>query len=413
MIQLSAKASLASLFFFTLLLIERSAGTAIATELPAVPKTVARLKSGMPVRIVCFGDSVTGVYYHTGSRRAYTDMVEIALRKKYPQADVKAINAGLSGHTTVNALARIDKDVLDVEPTLVTVMFGLNDMTRVPLEQYQANLEKIVANCRAVGAEVLLCTPNNVITTPGRPTEKLIEYCDVVRAVGRDLNVPVVDCYDQLDTFRRNNALAWRLLMSDSIHPNMDGHKRMAEMLVESMTGQRVSLADVPPPAPVLVRTMAKVKQKQALNVLAMSPIDGWIGPALAQLGDDVQFNVTSWDVRGKTLAELERDAETRVRAMKPDLVLIAVPREANAASTEAFIKSYAWTMNWSLNFGAGGWDCLVVHPAVAEPKGTDTSRDELVRQLVQAQDLHLVDRAAGDSRTAERLLKDWIKGRR
>ncbi len=33
------------------------------------------LKEGKPVRVVCFGDSVTGVYYHTGSRRAYTDML--------------------------------------------------------------------------------------------------------------------------------------------------------------------------------------------------------------------------------------------------------------------------------------------------------------------------------------------------
>ncbi len=90
-----------------------------------------KLLAGEAARVVCFGDSVTGVYYHTGSRRAYTDMLGIALRKLAPQAKVEMINAGISGHTTENALARIDRDVIVHKPDLVTVMFGLNDMTRV------------------------------------------------------------------------------------------------------------------------------------------------------------------------------------------------------------------------------------------------------------------------------------------
>jgi len=49
-----------------------------------------------PVRIVCFGDSVTGVYYHTGGRRAWTDMLGIALGKAYPKAKVEMFNAGIS-----------------------------------------------------------------------------------------------------------------------------------------------------------------------------------------------------------------------------------------------------------------------------------------------------------------------------
>lgn len=377
---------------------------------PATPKTAARLKTGQPVRVVCFGDSVTGVYYHTGSRRAYTDMLGIALRRLQPEADVTTINAGISGHTTVNGLARMDKDVLAHEPTLVTVMFGLNDMTRVPLEQYRDNLKTIVARCRSGGAEVLLCTPNNVITSSGRPTEKLIQYCDVVRAVGRELEVPVCDCYHRLDTLRQQDALAWRMLMSDAIHPNMDGHQRIAELLAESITGRAISVSDVPPPTPALIRTLARVKQKQTVNVLAMTPIDALMRSALGQLGGDLDINVTPWDVAGKTLAEIEVDAKSRVRAMKPDLVVIAVPRTASAETQEAFIHSYAWIMNWSLNFGPGGWDCLVVHASVTDPAGADRTRDALTRRLVHAQDLHLIDRAANDARQALDLLAEWFK---
>jgi hypothetical protein len=193
----------------------------------------------------------------------------------------------------------------------------------------------------------------------------------------------------------------------------MDGHKRLARLLVESITGQAVSLADVPPPSPALVRTLTKVKQKQTIKVLAMSPVDKLMGPALAQLGADVQVDIVPWDVEDKSLAEIEAEAKSRVRAMKPDLIVIAVPRAAKAKSQEAFIHSYAWVMNWSLNYGPGGWDCLVVHASVVDPDRADASRDAITRQLVRAQDLHLVDRAADDSRSAQGIFTDWFKRQR
>ena len=107
----------------------------------AAPPAQSLLEFGSsPVTIVCLGDSVTGVYYHTGGRRAYPEMLELAIRKAVPQAQVKVINAGISGHTTTEGLARLDRDVLRHKPDLVTISFGLNDMTRVPEEQFVDNL---------------------------------------------------------------------------------------------------------------------------------------------------------------------------------------------------------------------------------------------------------------------------------
>jgi len=52
---------------------------------------VASLQSGeTPVRVVCFGDSITGVYYHTGDRRAWCDMLGIALGKICPKAQIES-----------------------------------------------------------------------------------------------------------------------------------------------------------------------------------------------------------------------------------------------------------------------------------------------------------------------------------
>src|ERR1700722_8073416 len=99
---------------------------------PARPKlaVVQLLEDGEPVRIVCFGDSVTGVYYHTGGRRAWCDLLGLALERIYLNAKIEMINAGVSGNTSAEGLQRMEADVLSHNPQLVVVMFGLNDVAR-------------------------------------------------------------------------------------------------------------------------------------------------------------------------------------------------------------------------------------------------------------------------------------------
>jgi lysophospholipase L1-like esterase len=383
-----------------------------ATPPSVLPRALAKLLAAEPVKIVCFGDSVTGVYYHTGGRRAYTDMLGVALGRAIPAAKEKLsmINAGISGNTTASALARIDRDVLGHKPTLVTVMFGLNDMNALSLEQYRANLTTIVEKCRAAGADVLLCTPNNVIDTAGRPTARLEQYCEAMREVGRATQAPVCDCYAELQAFRQRDAKGWRLLMSDAIHPNMDGHKRIAETIARSIAGRQIDLADVPPPERPLAKTLARVKSGAAVKVLAMTPAADAFAAAFKQSAPEAKLEITPWDVAGKSLAEIEADAQARVRPMKPDLVVVSVPRASKFDGGEAFIHSYAWIMNWSLSFGVQEWDCVVVHPAVVDPAGVDAAQDALIRRLVAAQDLSLIDRAAGDARPAAEIIAEWLK---
>ena len=385
--------------------------SAASAASPAGQNAATKLETGgEPVTVVCFGDSVTGLYYHSGGRRAYTDLLGIGLQQASPKARVKTINAGLSGHTTRDALKRIQRDVLAHRPTLVTVMFGLNDMTRVPLDEYHSNLVTIVEQCRAAASEVMLCTPNSVINTASRPTEKLVQYCEVVRLVAHEQGVAVCDAYNSFDEVRKRDPLAWRLMMSDEIHPNMAGHKLIAEALTRTITGRTVSLAEVKPPSPSIPKTFFFLKTGKTVKILAMPPFDALIGPALKQLNSQAVLEITAWPTAGQTLVQLEQEAQKRVRQMKPDLVVIAVPRTADAASQEQFIRSHSWIMNWSLSFGKQEWDCLVIHPSVFDADKTDDQRDDLIRRLVKAQDLSLMDRQAGDHSNASDILVNWLR---
>ena len=325
-----------------------------ALEMPLGHSTRIRermLRVDRPVRVVCFGDSVTGVYYHTGSRRAYTAMLGLALEAAVPGTRVRAINAGISGHTTADGLSRIDKDVLAHKPDIVTVMFGLNDMVRVSPADYRKNLVTIVGRCRKIGAEVVLATPNNVIDTPRRPTDRLVEYCDVVRSVGRDLDVPVCDCFRGYDAIRHHDRKDWRLLMSDQMHPKMEGHRRIARQMARTSTARRVRLEHVHPIEPAIPRTLSLLKAGRPIRVLAMPPFDASIAGVLQKFKPGVQVEVTSWPVSGQSLKTIEREAAKRVRSMKPDLVLVAVPRNAEAASREEFINAFSCKSSGAMIF--------------------------------------------------------------
>lgn len=357
--------------------------------------------------IVCLGDSVTGIYYHTGGHRAYPEMLELALKAAHPKATVKVINAGISGNTTRDGLNRLDADVLKHNPDLVTISFGLNDMARVPIEEYRSNLEQLIDRCQAQKSQVVLCTPNAVINTDGRPITKLVEYCDVLRTVARNKNVAVCDQYATGEKLKQRAPWTWRLTMSDAIHPNMDGHKRMAEELCRVISGANVSIDAVQPPLPVLQRTRKQLADGAPLRIMAMEPVAAIVEAAIRQHRPDANVELTTWAITGKSLAQLEQEANAQVRAMKPDLVVLTIPAELTVANDESTVHSISWIMNWSLSFGLQEWDCVVVHPSVLTPVA-DPGTDSLIRKLVHAQHLALIDRAS-ESKSASEIIQQWF----
>ncbi|QDT46230.1 Arylesterase precursor [Symmachiella dynata] len=362
------------------------------------------------VKVVCFGDSVTGIYYHTGGRRAYTKLVQIALEKTKPRAIVQAINAGISGHTTRDALARIEKNVLAHKPDLVTVMFGLNDMTRVPLFEYRDNLTKIIEMCRAAGAEVLLCTPNSVYDTKSRPEAKLEKYVAAVHQVAQAQQVEVADCYAAYQSLRSRDEFAWATLMSDEIHPNLDGHKLIAEEIVQAILGRRILLKDIPVSTPSIPWTRGKLQKKQPIHILAMPPFDAQIKVAIRRIYPNADIKVTTWETAGKSLGDIEEQSKT-IRKMAPDLVVIAVPIETTSSSREQYVRTYSWILNYALSFGLRTWDVIAIDPALAsEPSSPEQrSRARLVQQLVRAQDLPFVKRPEDNSTPSGDVLKQWF----
>lgn len=99
--------------------------------------------------IVVLGDSLSAGF-GAAPGRGYVDVLSSRLK-------LELVNKGVSGDTTAGGLARLDADVLALNPALVIVELGGNDFMRdVPRAETFANLDKIVERIHARGAAVLL-----------------------------------------------------------------------------------------------------------------------------------------------------------------------------------------------------------------------------------------------------------------
>jgi lysophospholipase L1-like esterase len=378
--------------------------------LPAAPlKTAQLLVEGQePVRIACIGDSITGIYYHSGGMRAYPELLQIALQKIHPQAQVTVHNAGISGDTTARGLVRLERDVLSHKPHFVTIMFGMNDLVRTPVADFQNNLREIIRRCRAIDAEVILCTQNSVVENPKWTGAKVAEFTQAIRDIAQAESLPVADCFAAVEAIHAKDALEWNLLLSDSIHPNIAGHKLFAETIAQTITGQKTSLADIGPPLPALSHTLALLKAGKPVKVLAMPPYDTLIAPAIQQLYPEANVIVTPWPVDGQKIGRLEESAK-KVRTMQQNLVIIAIPSSLSAKDPKLFQKCYSGIMSSSLSFGPQQWDVIVALPSTTKAELTvkEQEQEALARRMIEAQDLHML---AGDASALNTLLTQSLK---
>ncbi|MCB1235883.1 MAG: SGNH/GDSL hydrolase family protein [Verrucomicrobiae bacterium] len=395
---------------------------------PSVAGVIGKLDAGAEtVRVVCFGDSITGVYYHTGSRRAWTDMLGIALRKQWPRARVETINAGISGNTTAQGLARMEKDVIARRPDLVAVMFGMNDAVATPVETYAANLRRIAENCREAGAAVVFCTPNSVTENPQRPNARLAEFAAAMRRTGGDLGWPVADAFADWEALRRRDFREWTLSMSETIHPNLNGHRRFAELIASELAGKPVMLTDEDAgfARDRLSRTRARLEAGKPVKIVAMPPFDRLFAGEIRERFPDARLEVTPWPWSGAGPVQTGGDGwvaggraaakgfAREIRERHPDLVVVAPPASVNAGADEAlFVADAQWMLNLAFPFGREEWEVVAVLPEVAEPDPSfDPIRREILKRMMLGKDVNPLTRGEGDRRPAADLIRDTVAG--
>jgi lysophospholipase L1-like esterase len=243
-------------------------------------------------RVVFFGDSIT-------AQRFYTTYVQTAVRARFPDWDIHFYNAGVGGDNVFGGIAgkidvRLDRDVLKFQPTVVTIMLGMNDRSHATT--YEAGYEHILQHLREryPGLRITILGPTPVDGTtnknPAANTE-LRHFVEIDRRLAKkydatfiDLQTPVLAVMERAETA---NHLAAMSLIPDRIHPQPPIHMLMAETILKGWNYQATA-SDV-----TIEAKTGRVTQQEGVSVSDVSNAEDSLKWTALESADEIRFLTT------------------------------------------------------------------------------------------------------------------------
>lgn len=146
------------------------------------------------------------------------------------------INRGIGGQTTPQMLLRFRQDVINLQPKIVVILAGINDIAGntgpSTLEMILNNIISMAQLAKANSISVILSSvlpANNFYWNPGtKPAEKVIALNQMIQHYTQTNVIPYVDYHtsmkDSEDGLRKEYG-------PDGVHPNTEGYKVMGEIL--------------------------------------------------------------------------------------------------------------------------------------------------------------------------------------
>jgi lysophospholipase L1-like esterase len=194
--------------------------------------------------IVFLGDSITQLGVKPNG---YVTLTSKAIKKAYPDQNIKVIGAGISGHKVPDCQKRLDRDVLQKKPTIVVIYIGINDVWHWSLNRgtkkdgFESGLKDMISQIHSAGARVILCTP----TVIGEKTDgtnefdkMLDEYSNISRTVAKETNSQLLDLRMAFMVYLKEHNkdnVAKGVLTRDSVHLNKTGNSFLSELMLDAL----------------------------------------------------------------------------------------------------------------------------------------------------------------------------------
>ncbi len=197
--------------------------------------------------IVFQGDSITDAGRNTPGNPengiGYAAMAINALKSLYPDYNLTLYNRGISGNRVADLLTRWDVDCLDYNPSLVSILIGINDVwhphahgTPFDLIKLEEDYIKIVERTVKSGAKLIIMEPyafhHDVFKEQWRS-----DLWKVIQVI-RNIAIRYADAYIPLDGMFYKQALTTpaQTLSADGVHPTYEGHRFIAEAWLKAAT---------------------------------------------------------------------------------------------------------------------------------------------------------------------------------
>jgi acyl-CoA thioesterase I len=193
------------------------------------------------------GDSITDAGRNREDNfclgQGYAMMAASMFSALYPEKEVTFLNRGISGNRVKDLQERWQADCLDLKPTWISILIGINDCWRrydsndpTSTEQFESGYRELLQRTTAATeAKLILCEPF-VLPVPEDRKDWRVDLDPKIHAV-RELAVefnakliPFDGLFAQACT--RREAAFWA---PDGVHPSLPGHAFMAQAWLEAV----------------------------------------------------------------------------------------------------------------------------------------------------------------------------------
>lgn len=215
----------------------------VAPPAPAPPPaplahTRHRLRQGGPLSICLVGDSISEGYDASGfhgvppMRPGYASLVVMGLEQSHGSA-VRLHNLAVAGSSAADG-RWMAPQVVETEPDLLVVAYGMNDANWADAPEYAANLAVLVQEVRAArpAVEVLLVSP--MLAAPGCwwvSRDRFDQYRDALIVLAGQLDAGLADVTG-VWTAALERKSAYDLTANGTNHPNDFGHWIYARVIL-------------------------------------------------------------------------------------------------------------------------------------------------------------------------------------
>ncbi|MDB6034245.1 MAG: hypothetical protein JWM16_4583 [Verrucomicrobiales bacterium] len=210
-----------------------------------IPKSYKKLRSGEPLRILAWGDSVTdGTYVPNPARDRWQEQFVARLHERFPKANIELLTEAWGGRNTSSYLHEppgsthnYAEKVLATKPDLIVSEF-VNDAGMNP-QQVEERYSKLQADFQGLGAEWIILTPHYVrpdwmnlnrerdIDNDPRP------YVAGLRAFAQKHDVALADASLRYGRLWRQGVPYSTLMLNSINHPDARSMKIFADALME------------------------------------------------------------------------------------------------------------------------------------------------------------------------------------
>ncbi|HEY4336575.1 MAG TPA: GDSL-type esterase/lipase family protein [Puia sp.] len=218
--------------------------TALIMTLLSVTTLLTSLRP-RPQKVIFFGDSITAQGVKPGG---YIVRMKEALSQKGVADNYDLIGAGIGGNKVYDLYLRMDEDVLAMNPDVVFVYIGVNDVwhkatsgTGTDIDKFDKFYTAIINKLLDRHIRVILCTPA-VIGEKNDFTNQqdgdLNAYSQTIRNLAQKFHCGLVDLREIFHTYELKNNPGNKesgILTLDKVHLNDNGNQLVADKMLEAL----------------------------------------------------------------------------------------------------------------------------------------------------------------------------------